>query len=548
MEKGIVDALAFILDRATAADSGGDNSAHISTRRRPPYAIVDRARVYQVFVRSFYDSDGDGNGDLRGLIDRLDYLNDGDPTTTNDLGIGGIWLLPIHPASSYHGYDVIDYYGVHPDYGSLETMRALVKAANARGIAVIIDLVINHSASANPWFQAALANDPTYDDWYVWSETDPGYRGPDGQVVWHNRGGRYYYGVFWGEMPDLNLRNPQVTAELYRIAEFWLREVGVDGFRLDGAKHLIENGSDQVNTPETIAWLRDFNAHVKSIAPDAFVVAEVWDNSFILKRYTDGEAFDAAFEFDLASAAVESAWRESNQAIDSLAQRAVSLFGTTGFASFLTNHDQNRVMSTLRGNVDHAKSAAALLLTGVGVPFIYYGEEIGMTGQKPDPRIRTPMHWTSDRETVGFTRGTLWEPLSEDDPAIVSVAAQDADPDSLLNRYRALVHLRNVEPALRHGDRIALRTNQRQVYAFMRAYAGETLLVLINLSNRAIDRLTLRAQDDSLSSVSDVETIFNTGDAAITMTPQVGSGGGFRDYIPLERIAPYQVIVARFIR
>lgn len=160
---------------------------------------------YEIFVRSFYDSTGDGIGDLQGIIEQMDYLQ--------ELGIGGIWLMPISPSPSYHGYDVIDYRDINPDYGTMEDFQALLAAAEAHDIAIIIDLVVNHSSVQHPWFIAS-ADDPDgeFGDWYIWEEENPGFRGPDNQVVWHQRGGRYYYGVFWGGMPDLNYRNPDVTA------------------------------------------------------------------------------------------------------------------------------------------------------------------------------------------------------------------------------------------------------------------------------------------------------------------------------------------------
>ena len=168
---------------------------------------------YEVFVRSFKDSDEDGIGDFRGLTASLDYLNDGDPSSTDDLGITGIWLMPIFPSPSYHGYDVVDYRSINPDYGTMEDFDAFLDAAHQRGIAVIIDLVINHTGVDHPWFQASRAGDPEYADWYLWSDTDPATTGPWGQQVWHQADGRHYFGLFWRGMPDLNLDLPAVTAK-----------------------------------------------------------------------------------------------------------------------------------------------------------------------------------------------------------------------------------------------------------------------------------------------------------------------------------------------
>ena len=209
---------------------GGSPSAslHLAQGGLPEKWWNDRV-FYEVFLRSFQDSDGDGIGDIPGLIDRLDYLNDGDPETDSDLGITGIWLMPPAEAHSYHGYDVTDYYAIERDYGTLDDMRRLIREARRRGIAVIVDMVLNHSSSRHPWFIQSRTGEQAYADWYIWEDENPGYMGPWGAVAWHPAGGRHYYGVFWDGMPDLNLLNPAVTAEMYDIAAFWLRDIGVDG-------------------------------------------------------------------------------------------------------------------------------------------------------------------------------------------------------------------------------------------------------------------------------------------------------------------------------
>ena len=200
---------------------------------------------YEVFVRSFYDSDGDGVGDLRGLTSRLDYINDGNPTSGRSLGANCIWLMPIDKSMSYHGYDVVDYYHVDPRYGTDDDFRNLVTEAHRRGIHVIVDFVPNHSGSQNPWFQAAL-NDPKspYRDWYRWSKTLPTQKGPWGQQAWHKSPVRdeYYYGVFWHEMPDLNYENPAVRAEMQKVVTYWIKEMHADGLRFDAIPYLVEDG------------------------------------------------------------------------------------------------------------------------------------------------------------------------------------------------------------------------------------------------------------------------------------------------------------------
>ena len=209
------------------------------------------AVAYEVFVRSFADSDGDGIGDLQGLTGRLDDLNDGDPNTTGDLGVTALWLMPVSDSPSYHGYDTTDYQTIEPDYGTADDARALVAAARERGIRIIVDLVVNHTSVAHPWFLDAREPGSSHDDWYVWADERPAVSGPGGRPVWHPDGDRFYYGYFWDGMPDLNLAEPVVTSAIDDVARFWLNDIGVDGFRLDAARHLIEDGADLENTDAT---------------------------------------------------------------------------------------------------------------------------------------------------------------------------------------------------------------------------------------------------------------------------------------------------------
>jgi 1,4-alpha-glucan branching enzyme len=198
------------------------------------------AVFYEVFVRSFYDANGDGNGDINGLIQKLDYLNDGNPATTTDLGVTALWLMPIMQSPSYHGYDVTDYRTVEQDYGSNNDFKALVAAAHARGIKVIIDFVMNHTSEQHPWFtESAASTTSNYRNWYRWSATNPGGTGPWGQTVWYNRNSAWYYALFWSGMPDLNYTTPAVKTELFDVARFWMQDMNVDGFRLDAVKYIL---------------------------------------------------------------------------------------------------------------------------------------------------------------------------------------------------------------------------------------------------------------------------------------------------------------------
>jgi len=483
------------------------------------------AVFYEIFVRSFADSDGDGKGDFKGLTSKLDYLE--------ELGVTGLWLMPIHPSTSYHGYDVTDYYGVNPDYGTLDDFKQFLSEARRRGIKVIIDFVINHTSSEHPWFQAS--QDPKSDkrDWYVWSDAKPDYAGPWNQPVWHEGESGYYYGVFWEGMPDLNLRNPDVTAQIEDIARFWLEDVGVDGFRVDGARHLIEDGAKQVNTPDTHAWFKQFHDFYKSVNPDAMTVGEVWDSVVVAAPYVRDGEMDLVFNFELASTYMDGVNGRSGDKIRTSASDILGRLPPGQYGSFLTNHDQNRVMSQFAGDAAKARSAAVLYLTGPGTPFIYYGEEIGMTGAKPDEKIRTPMQWSAEAN-AGFTSGTPWIAVNEDYPQ-KNVAAQSAVPDSLLSLYRRLIALRNEHPALRSGDYTLVDAGHKSVYAALRATEDEAVLVLQNLGDQPVADYKLKLAGSLLRGRYTLAPLLGEGEFAQL---DVDAGGGFADYQPLPELKP----------
>lgn len=491
-------------------------------------------------MRSFYDSDGDGIGDLQGLISRLDYLNDGDPSTTSDLGVTGLWLMPVMESPSYHGYDASDYYQIEQDYGSNEDFQQFVDEAHRRGMVVIIDMMLNHTSNLHSWFLDSQTPGSEHDDWYIWRTDDPGYLGPWGEQVWHPLGDRYYYGIFWSGMPDLNYENPEVTAAMQDVARFWLEDMGVDGFRLDAVRHLIEDGQTQANTPQTHEWLEGFFAYVKSVNPDALLVGEVWDSPVAIRPYIGGQ-LDIAFEFTLAETTISAIQQGNGESLAYTQQQVLDAYPPGQYAAFLTNHDQARVMTQLLSNEGEARAAATLLLTNPGMPFIYYGEEIGMTGRKPDENIRTPMQWDSTPVTAGFTTGTPWI-AAHDDVETSNVAAQSADPASLLNHYRALIALRNQESALRIGDFLAVESDSRRVYAFLRFTADDVLLVVVNLSDEAVSDYHLSFAEGPLAGQPGVTLLFGEGEPA---APSVNASGGFDSYVPLPELAPYASLVIR---
>lgn len=487
---------------------------------------------YEVFVRSFADSDGDGIGDLRGLTQRLDRLNDGDPATSGDLGVTGLWLMPVMESPSYHGYDVVDYRAVERDYGTVDDFRELVRAAHARGIAVIVDFPINHTSRDHPWFVASRTPGSRHDDWYVWAAEPPG--GPG----WHPDADRWYYGFFWEGMPDLNLRNPEVTAELTEVARFWLRELGVDGFRLDGAKHLIEDGPILENTPETHAWLGAFHGAVRAMSPDALLVGEVWDISSISASYVP-DALDMTFEFGLATGYREAVRNGQARSLAGSLREIAGLEAPGEFGAFLANHDMDRIASQLGGDRAKLRLAARLLLTGPGVPFVYYGEEIGMSGAKPDERIRTPMQWDATMPAGGFSSAEPWEPLS-DDWRTVNVAAQDDDPGSLLSLYRGLIRLRDAHPALRDGAIVPVTSAAGEVVATVRSTATETLLVVANVSDAPIADYALDLAAGPLCGTPAAAILHGEGSPD---APIVTTSGGFTGYRPLAALPPRSVTV-----
>lgn len=452
---------------------------------------------YEIFVRSFFDSDGDGVGDLRGLIQKLDYINDGDPATQRDLGANCIWLMPIAQSPSYHGYDVTNYYAVNRDYGTNEDFKLLMTEAHRRGIRVLVDLVLNHSSSEHPYFKSALLDSASpYRDWYVWSRTGGPVKGWEAPV-WHRAGGRdeYYFGLFWSGMPDLNLASPKVRAEAENIARFWLEDMDVDGFRLDAVAHFFEAGDTVRHAAATYPWLRDYAAAIRRMSPEAFTIGEVWDSTGAILRYYPDQ-LDAYFIFDVADALIDAVNSGSKHRLVAAVQRAERDLPRGRWSPFLRNHDQTRTMTELQGDTERARLAATILLTLPGLPFVYYGEELGMAGSKPDPRLRTPLAWKRQR-AGGFTTGIPWEPL-QPDSMTANVEAQEGDPESLLNHDRRMIHLRAAHAALAFGDFVPVTTSANGALAYLRRADGTTALVVANLTNRRTDGLSLHSTEDVL--------------------------------------------------
>ncbi|MCH1640281.1 alpha-amylase family glycosyl hydrolase [Paenibacillus timonensis] len=499
----------------SSPNNGGEKAATADAVDPQPSTVF-----YEVFVRSFADSNGDGIGDFKGLTGKLDYLNDGNPNTDTDLGIGGIWLMPINPSPSYHGYDVTDYRNINPDYGTLDDFRTFLDEAHQRGIKVIMDLVVNHTSKEHPWFtQSATDKNSPYRDWYVWAE-DSG-RATSGTSAagsgnpWHSLRGDHYLGIFWDGMPDLNFDNPEVRKEMTETGQFWL-EQGVDGFRLDAAKHIYEDlqtDKSQGTTDKNVAWWQEFRSGLNEANPDAYLVGEVWDPSAaLIASYLDG-ALDSGFNFSLAETILSSVKNEKDANIPFTLERSYKLYGEKSGgkfvdATFLANHDQNRVMTQLEGDLPHAKMAASLLLTLPGNPFIYYGEEIGMFGAKPDELIREPMRWTQD-DSEGQT---TWETAENNaGKQGLSVSEQTGAPDSLLSHYRKLIRMRNAIPALKDGAIQEYATDQPGVTAYVRLTEDQAVLVAHNLTGSP---LTVTLHPDRAGGKSFAKILAETGEGA----------------------------------
>lgn len=458
----------------------------------------DRGVFMEIFVRGYQDSDGDGIGDLRGLISRLDYLK--------DLGIRGLWLMPVTPsADGDHGYATTDFRNIDPAYGTLADFDELLKQAHARGIGIIIDYVINHAAAQHPMFvQSRQGPNAPFRDWFVWADEQPKgwsiwdanpwyhtasqpwtFPGPAKAVPQPPAGSRgFYFGTFGPHMPDFNFRNPAVKAYHFDSLRFWLNR-GLDGFRLDATPHLIETSAKDWNDqPESRRITREMADLIRSY-PNRTVVCEAtakpaeWGDLTLC-----GGAFAFGYVHHFSRAALGDA-----ESVQALARYYRSQAAT--MASFVSNHDifaGRRLWDQVGGDPIAYRLAAAAYLLQPGTPFVYYGEEVGQAGVHTlsgDLPLRTPMSWTGDPRTGGFTRGTPFRPVA---PNVTThnVAAQQADPESLLNFYKAMIALRNTRASIARGS-FEQSFAQGKVLGFQRALGAERTQVLINYDTQPHD-------------------------------------------------------------
>ena len=450
---------------------------------------------YEVFVMSFADGDGNGKGDFRGLTSKLDYFS--------DLGVNGLWLMPIMPSDTYHKYHVIDYKNIDPDYGTLDDFRQFVEEAHRRDIRIITDFVVNHTGNMHPWFlEAQKGTDNPYRDYYVWAKKDSirdqlfkkvKTFDSDNIRKWHPVGGdtlsEHYYGYFNGLCPDLNLDNPKVREEIVDVARFWLKEMKVDGFRMDAARHVFpdERAEDNHNF-----WVW-FKEEMEKIKPDVYLVGEVWASSQVVAPYLKG--LPSLFNFDLGYAITDvvKAGRDTINLVEKYKDiRDYYTSITTDYldATFVRNHDQTRILTELKGDVNKARMAAAILLTMPGTPYIYYGEETGMLGDKlstyadqfgPDAFVREPFVWDIDKNDMVQTS---WEvPRYSTDETVVPLSVQQSDPNSLYSFYKTLINFRNSRPALTYGGIEEAGIGATELVAFIRRHENKEALVIHNVGD-----------------------------------------------------------------
>jgi alpha-amylase len=532
-----------------------------SAQARQAPAWTRGATCYEIFVRSFADSDGDGIGDLRGLTARLDYLNDGRAESTDDLGVRCLWLMPVAESPGYHGYDVSDPFRIERDYGTEADFKAFVAAAHARGMVVLVDMVLNHLSHEHPAFRAALADSAAPERRLFRFAPQKGPLNKWGGDNWHKSPVRdeWYYGFFWRGMPDLDYTRPDALELMNRVATFWLTEMGVDGFRLDAVKYLVEEGGQADDTPGTHRVLREYQAHLMRTKPGVYTVGEVYDSTSVLLSYYPDQ-LDGYFAFEVGDSIIVGVRDGRGTGILAPALRLQDTIPAWRWSPFLRNHDQPRTVTEFGGDVERAKVAAAIQLTLPGLPFVYYGEELGMTGPKPDELIRTPMAWTLAGPHAGFTTGVPWQRLAADSLR-ANVEAQRDDPRSLLRLYRRLIEMRATVPALAEGTLVPVRTNGPELLAYLRRAGDETALVVVNLGSDGIGGLKLSVPPGTLPAgryelrdlITERDRVRwhgggSLGGAVRGAALTVAADGSFTDFAPVRDMARRSVLVFTLTR
>ena len=483
------------------------------------------AIFYELYVRAFRDSNRDGHGDLKGVVEKLDYLQ--------NLGINCVWLLPIFPSPLLDdGYDVADFSGIHPDYGTLNDFKELIKQAHKRHIRIITDFVVNHVSADHPWFQSARGDrNSRYRDYFVWSDTKEKY--PGARIIfldteksnwsWDEKAGQYYWHRFYSSQPDLNYDNPAVQNEILHAMKFWM-DLGIDGFRVDAIPYLFErDGTNCENLPETHTFLKKMRSYVDEHFPNAVLLSEAnqWPKD-VRKYFGDGDEMHMAFHFPVMPRIFMSLRRGSSNPLRRILNRTPPIPEDCQWCTFLRNHDEltlemvtenerrwmwdqfapdprmrlnlgirRRLAPLLDNNLAKIALANSLLFTLPGSPVIYYGDEIGMGDNiwlSDRDGVRTPMQWNRGRN-AGFSEADgVFNPVIDTppyDPAHVNVADQQTDLASLYYITKNMIAVRKVHRAFGWGDfSWAETTKPKEIAAYYRTYQSETLLIVNNLSSK----------------------------------------------------------------
>lgn len=468
-------------------------------RSREVTVIDDNYRTwYEIFVYSFCDSDGDQMGDLQGVISKLDYIA--------DMGFNGIWLMPIMPAASYHKYDVKDYLEIDPEYGTMEDFEELAAECDKRGIKLIIDLVLNHTSSEHFWFTEACdyleslgadeepsAEDCPYYEYYNFVKGNPN------SDVWYQVGSSdyYYEGMFWSGMPDVNFESQGLRREFEAVMDFWL-EKGAGGFRLDAVKEFY-SGATSKNV-EVLTWVNDY---VKAADPDAYMVGEAWEGLGTYAQYY-ASGIDSFFDFEFAGPTgvvtktlTFSGETNSAQAYAkalSRVQNAIREYREDAIdAPFFVNHDMARAAGYMQYDERKVKMAAPLNILMSGSAFVYYGEEIGMTGSGKDENKRAPMYWSADASAEGMTRGPL--DMEPQENQFACAEEQMKAEDSIYSFYKDTILLRNQNPEIARGTVARLEEVEDQdIAAISKTYDGKTIYLLYNISETDEKQVTMSAE------------------------------------------------------
>lgn len=466
---------------------------------------------YEIFVRSFADSNGDGIGDLKGITSQLGYLN--------ELGIDGIWLMPIFESGSYHGYDVTDFTKLNSDYGTEEDLAELMEEAHKRNIKVILDFPINHTSSEHPWFVEACEDpDSQYAGYYrfVNKEDTDQYSTSDispwESNVWHKNGNSYYYGIFGETMPDLNYNNPELRKEIKSAAEKWIN-MGVDGYRLDAAMHIYGNhefysveNQDEAN----VQWWNEFAADLEKINPKIYLVGEVWEEDDLLESYV--QPFDTTFNFPYRNNLIsalnsQSAVLESGENIAEFLKKMLDIYDKVD-ENYLSgvisgNHDLPRILSAA-GSEEKAKLAANICLTLPGNPFIYYGEELGMKGAgENDYNYRTAFLWGEKTDTTQIE--------NDENDETASLKEQKQDENSMYHHYKELIALRKAKEGLTSKVFEPVDTENDSIMAYRRGEGKTAVYVLHNLSSTPVIISLDEIKNGNVIYNSTVETSMKSG-------------------------------------